>query len=78
MHIVDSDEEDEEHNLNRRVLYNEQHIGQSKADVGQKRLNQINSNIQVHGYNLLPCHVSQDTWDEEEDFAVDDLDDAMD
>ena len=80
LHIVDSDEEVEEHNLNRQVLYNEQHIGQAKADVGQKRLNEINSNIQVHGYveHLLPCHVSQDTWDEEEDIAVDDLDDAID
>ena len=61
-------------------MYNEQHIGHAKADVGQQRLNEINSNIHVHGYveHLLPCHVSQGTWDEEEDFAVDDLDDAID
>ena len=38
VHIVDSDEQVEQHNLNRQVLYNEQHIGIAKAIVAQERL----------------------------------------
>ena len=78
IHIVDSDEQIERHNLNRQVLYSVQHIGQAKAEIAQERLSRINPNVQIHGYieHLLPGHVNQDSWDEEE-FLVDDLDDEV-
>lgn len=78
MHIVDSDEQIEPHNLNRQVLYSAKHIGQAKAEIAQERLNKINPKVQIHGYieHLLPGHVNQDSWDEEE-LLVDDLDNEV-
>ena len=79
IHIVDSDEQIEGHNLNRQVLYNAQHIGQAKAEIAQERLSRINPNVQIHGYidHLLPGHVNQESWDDEEELLVDDLDNEV-
>lgn len=79
IHIVDSDEQIEGHNLNRQVLYSAQHIGQAKAEIAQERLSTINPNVQIHGYieHLLPGHVNQESWVHEEEFLVDDLDDEV-
>ena len=72
VHIVDSDEQVEQHNLNRQVLYNEQHIGLAKAIVAQERLSRINPNLHIHGYveHLLPGHINQELLNDEEELEA--------
>ncbi len=79
IHIVDSDLQVEQHNLNRQVLYDNSHIGLAKATVAHSRLEEINSNVKIIGYieHLLPCHVLSgydefNTGDEAESFDLDD------
>ena len=83
VHIVDSDLQVEQHNLNRQVLYDNSHIGLAKATVAHSRLEEINSNVKIIGYieHLLPCHVLSgydefDTGDEAESFDLDDDDET--
>ena len=70
-HVVDGDSSIELHNLNRQVLYNDQHIGKAKATVAGERLKQLNTDvdIHVHSEHLLPMHV--------EESLEEDVDDAM-
>ena len=79
VHIVDSDEQVEQHNLNRQVLYNEQHIGLAKAIVAQERLSSLNPNVHIRGYieHLLPGHINQESLCDEVEFEADDLDDNL-
>ena len=70
-HVVDGDTSIELHNLNRQVLYNDQHIGKAKADVAGERLKHLNTDVAVHVHpeHLLPMHV--------EESLEDVMDDAM-
>ena len=70
-HVVDGDTSIELHNLNRQVLYNDQHIGKAKADVAGEQLNHLNVDVTIHVHpeHLLPMHV--------EESLEDDMDDAM-
>ena len=65
-HVVDGDTSIELHNLNRQVLYNDQHIGKAKADVAGERLKQLNTDvvIHIHPEHLLPMHVEESLEDE--------------
>ena len=84
VHIVDSDLQVEQHNLNRQVLYNHTHLGLPKAVVADSRLKEINSNVEIIGYleHLLPGHVSSncegsDIDGEDESFDLDeDIEDS--
>ena len=80
-HIVDGDTSIELHNLNRQVLYNEQHLGRGKAEVAEGRLASINPNIALHAYSehMLPMHIEESLESEKEDhlaFASFDLDEG--
>jgi len=70
-HVVDGDTSIELHNLNRQVLYNDQHIGKAKADVAGERLKQLNTDVAIHVHpeHLLPMHV--------EEGLEEDVDDGM-
>ena len=65
-HVVDGDTSIELHNLNRQVLYNDQHIGKAKADVAGERLKQLNTDVSIHIHpeHLLPMHVEGSLEDE--------------
>jgi|TARA_B110000483_G_scaffold48125_1_gene59898 molybdopterin/thiamine biosynthesis adenylyltransferase len=70
-HIVDGDPEIELHNLNRQVLYNEQHLGCVKASTASERLRELNPLNQVKSYfeYLNPHHlISESLTDENDDF----------
>lgn len=73
IHIVDGDDSIELHNLNRQVLYREEHIGLSKATVAVQQLASINSNVEFIGYQeyLLPHHLSLDDVEESDSFDLD-------
>ena len=68
-HVVDGDTSIELHNLNRQVLYNDQHIGKAKADVAGERLKQLNTDVTIHVHpeHLLPMHVEESLEDVMED-----------
>ena len=67
-HVVDGDTSIELHNLNRQVLYSDQHIGMAKAVVAGEQLKHLNANVdvQVHPEHLLPMHVEESLGDEME------------
>ena len=69
LHVVDGDTSIELHNLNRQVLYNDQHIGKAKADVAGERLKQLNPDVSIHIHpeHLLPMHVEESLEDEMDD-----------
>ena len=62
IHLIDGDESIELHNLNRQVLYQEQHIGLPKTNVAVEQLQRINPRVQFIGYKeyLLPHHLVVD------------------
>ena len=64
-HVVDGDTSIELHNLNRQVLYNDQHIGKAKADVAGERLKRLNTDVAIHIHpeHLLPMHVEESLED---------------
>ena len=67
--MVDGDTSIELHNLNRQVLYNDQHIGKAKADVAGERLKQLNTDVfhSRSSEHLLPMHVEESLEDVMED-----------
>ena len=68
-HIVDGDTSIELHNLNRQVLYNQQHLGLAKAEVAEGRLAGINPNVALHAHSehMLPMHVEESLASESEE-----------
>ena len=74
LHIVDGDPIIELHNLNRQVLYNEQHLGSMKASTATKRIQQLNEANRVESYfeYLTPHHLTCESFDEDSD-EFDDL-----
>ncbi len=48
--IFDSDNQIEEHNLNRQILYNDKVIGQPKVEVAMKALRELNNSITLRGF----------------------------
>jgi len=64
-HVVDGDTSIEVHNLNRQVLYNDQHVGKAKAEVAGEQLKKLNTEITVyvHPEHLLPMHVEESRED---------------
>ena len=73
IHIIDGDDSIELHNLNRQVLYQEEHVGMSKATVAVEQLSKINPNVEFLGYQeyLLPHHLSFDDPDDPDSFDLD-------
>lgn len=69
LHVVDGDTSIELHNLNRQVLYNDQHLGMAKAEVAGVRLKKLNANVAIHVHpeHLLPMHVEDSLGDVAED-----------
>jgi molybdopterin-synthase adenylyltransferase len=74
LHVVDGDPVIELHNLNRQVLYNEQHLGSIKATTASQRLQEINGNnrIEHHFEYLNPHHLNFGNLDESDE-EFDDL-----
>ena len=74
IHLIDGDESIELHNLNRQVLYAEEHIGLPKASVAVQRLLDLNSKVEIIGYDeyLLPHHLDVDASPDEDCFDLDD------
>lgn len=72
IHLIDGDESIELHNLNRQVLYGEEHIGLAKANVAVEQLERINPKVQFNGYNeyLLPHHLVVDNDENLEAFDL--------
>jgi len=81
-HVVDGDTSIEMHNLNRQVLYNDQHVGRAKAEVAGEQLKKLNTEVTVHVHSehLLPMHVEESLEDGLEDvmpMASFDLDEGV-
>lgn len=73
IHIIDGDDSIELHNLNRQVLYREEHVGMSKATVAVEQLSKINPTVEFLGYKeyLLPHHLSSDDAEDIDSFDLD-------
>jgi len=65
--VVDEDRIIEEHNLNRQILFEPEHIGSPKTIAARKRLESLNSSLKVRGYigslslDTVKCHVAGET-----------------